>query len=90
MSVFFQNNFPSLSTLKFILIWDTVFTHIRPSLQQYLHSNNARTIMYCDIWPYVLWPLALCSVAFEWKALKKSNTHSFKQLTVSKVKVTLV
>ena len=30
--------------------------------------------MYCDLWPYVLWPLALCTVTF---GIPNSKTNSF-------------
>ena len=35
--------------------------------------NSFRTFMCCDLWPYVMWPLALCSVSFGFPSSKKNS-----------------
>ena len=35
----------------------TVFPHIGSALVWFPPLNSFRTFMYCDLWPYVLWPL---------------------------------
>ena len=38
-----------------------------------ISSYSFRTFMYCDLWPYILWPLALCTVTFGFPNSKKNS-----------------
>ena len=36
---------------------NNIFPHLVSALELFPPSNSFRTFMYCDLWPYLLWPL---------------------------------